>query len=126
MKVPRHALTGLLSLGLLAVPLAGAAQPALEPLRFDPPRVCPKDTFRWGFSYRELPGGLAAVRDIAMEGLWDGPGERPIRSLLTPTRDDFRPHTADQGRFESRLTHAGPPRKGGPAGGTEIRYTLRL
>jgi hypothetical protein len=118
--------TAVLCIGLLAVPLAGSAQPALEPLRFDPPQVCLKDTFRWAFAYRDLPGGLAAVRDITLEGLWDGPGERPIRSLLTPTRDDFRPHTADQGRFESRLSHAGPPRRGAPAGGTTIRYTLRL
>jgi dienelactone hydrolase len=59
-----------------------------------------------------------------VRGLWDGPGERPIRSVLSPTRDDLRPHTADQGRFESRLTHAGPPRPT-PAGGAEIRYTLR-
>ena len=90
-----HALTGLLGIAVLAIPLAGAAQPVLEPLRFDPPRVCPRDTFRWGFAYRDLPGGLAAVRDITLEGLWNGPGERPIRSLLTPTRDDFRPHTGD-------------------------------
>jgi hypothetical protein len=121
-----NALRGLLGVAVLAVPLAAVAQPALEPLRFDPPQVCPKDTFRWGFSYRELPGGLAAVREIVLEGLWEGPGERPIRSLLTPTRDDFQPHTADQGRFESRLSHAGPPRRVTPPGGTAIRYTLRL
>ena len=116
----------MLIIALLATTLAAEAQPALEPLRFDPPTVCPKDTFRWGFAYRDLPGGLAAVKDITMEGLWEGPGERPIRSLLTPTREDFRPYTTDQGRFESRLVHAGPPRRGAPVGGTEIRYTLRL
>ena len=60
-----------------------------------------------------------------MEGLWEGPGERPIRSVLTPTRDDLRRYTADQGRFESRLPHWGPPRKA-PAGETEFRYTLRV
>ena len=109
-----------------AAPLAAGAQPTLEQFRVDPPRLCLRDTFRWGVSYRGFPGGLAAVKDIGIEGLWDGPGERPIRSLLTPTRDDFRPHTADQGRFESRLSHAGPPRRGTPAGGAEIRYTLRL
>ena len=71
----------MLSLGLLAAPIDGAAQPALEPLRFDPPPVCPKDTFRWGFAYRDLPGGLAAVKDIAMEGLWRGPAsDRSARS----------------------------------------------
>jgi dienelactone hydrolase len=123
MKVPYAALTGILILGVLAVPLAAGAQPVLEGLQFDPPRVCAKDTFRFGFAYRGLPGGLAAVKEIVMEGLWEGPGERPIYSLLTPTRDDFRTYTADQGRFESRLVHAGPPRKGGDA---EIRYTLRL
>ena len=115
MKVPRPVLTGILSLGLLAVPLAGEAQPALEPLRFDPPRLCPRDTFRWGFTYRGFPGGLAAVKSFVLEGLWDGPGERSIRSVLTPTRDDLQRHTADEGRFESRLLHAGPPRKA-PAG----------
>jgi dienelactone hydrolase len=123
MKVPRATLTIGLSIGLLAAPLAAGAQPALGELRFDPPRVCPKDTFRFGFAYRGLPGGLAAVKEIVMEGLWEGPGERRIRSVLTPTRDDFRTYTADQGRFESRLVHAGPPRRGGDA---EIRYTVRL
>jgi hypothetical protein len=62
------------------------------------------------------------VRDFEMWGLWEGPGEQPIRSVLTPTRDDLQRHTADQGRFESRLLHWGPPRK---APG-EIRYTLRV
>jgi dienelactone hydrolase len=125
MKIPRAVLTGALSIGLLVPPLAGQAQPVLEQLRFDPPRVCARDTFRLGFAYRGFPGGLAAVKEIVMEGLWDGPGERPIRSVLTPTRDDFRPYTADQGRFESRLTHAGPARRG-RTGDAEIRYTLRL
>jgi dienelactone hydrolase len=123
MKVPQPVLASALSLGLLTAPLIGEAQPALENLRFDPPQVCAKDTFRFGFAYRGLPGGLAAVKEIMMEGLWEGPGERQIRSLLTPTRDDFRVYTADAGRFESRLVHAGPPRKGGAA---EIRYTVRL
>jgi dienelactone hydrolase len=124
MKVPQPVLTGVLILGVLAVPIAGGAEPAIEHLRFDPPRVCPKDTFRMGFAYRGLPGGLAAVREIVMEGLWKGSGERPIRSLLTPTRDDFKTYTADAGRFESRLLHAGPPRRA--AGDAEIQYTLRL
>jgi dienelactone hydrolase len=115
----------ILTLALLAAPLAGQAQPALEQFRFDPPRLCLRDTFQWGFSYRELPGGLAAVRDFEMWGLWEGPGEQPIRSVLTPTRDDLQRYTADQGRFESRLQHWGPPRKA-PAGGAEIRYTLRV
>jgi dienelactone hydrolase len=53
------------------------------------------------------------------------PGERPIRSLLTPTRADLQRYTADQGRFESRLQHWGAPRKA-PAGGMEMRYTLRV
>ena len=42
MNVPRSALTGILSVGLPAASLDGAAQPALEPLRFDPPKVCPR------------------------------------------------------------------------------------
>jgi dienelactone hydrolase len=111
-----------LTLVILAAPLAGEAQPAVEQFRFEPPRLCLRDTFRWGFSYRGLSGGLAAVRDFEMWGLWEGPGEQPIRSVLTPTRDDLQRHTADQGRFESRLLHWGPPRK---APG-EIRYTLRV
>ena len=125
MKAPKPILTGILSIGFLVAPLAGEAQPTLEQFRFDPPRLCLRDTFQWGFSYRGLPGGLAAVRDFEVWGLWEGPGERPVRSLLTPTRDDLQRYSADQGRFESRLTHAGPPRKAS-AGGTEIRYTLRV
>jgi dienelactone hydrolase len=122
MKTPQPVLTGILSIGLFTAPLAGEAQPALEKFRFDPPRLCLRDTFRWGVSYRELPGGLAAVRNLEMWGLWEGSGEQPIRSVLTPTRDDLQRYAADQGRFESRLLHWGPPRK---APG-EIRYTLRV
>jgi dienelactone hydrolase len=116
---------GILGIGLWVAPLVVSAQPALEAFRFDPPQVCARDTFRWGFFYRDLPGGLAAARDVVMEGLWDGPAERPIRSLLTPDRDDLRSQTAGEGRFESRLMHAGPARKGSPGGNT-IRYTLRV
>jgi dienelactone hydrolase len=112
----------LVTLGLLAAPLTALAQPALEQFRFDPPRLCLRDTFRFGFSYREFPGGLAAVKDLAMEGLWEGSDERPFRSLVTPTRDDLQTNTADAGRFESRLLHWGLPRR--PPG--EIRYTLRV
>jgi dienelactone hydrolase len=124
-KVTLRVLAGILGIGLLVAPLVGEAQPVLEQFRFDPPRLCPRDTFRWGFSYRGLPGGLASVREFVMEGLWEGPGERPIRSLLTPTRDDLRPYIAGDGRFESRITHAGPPRKS-TTGESEIRYTLRV
>jgi dienelactone hydrolase len=121
MKTPQAVLTGVLGIGLFAAPLAAEAQPALEQFRFEPPQLCLRDAFQWGFSYRGLPGGLAALRDIEVSGLWDGPGEQPIRSVLTPTRDDLHRATADQGRFDSRVLHWGPPRK---APG-EIRYTLR-
>jgi dienelactone hydrolase len=125
MKAPRLLLAGILGVGLLAAPLAAVAQPALDNFRFDPPRVCARDTLRWGVSYRGLPGGLAAAKEVSMEGLWEGPGERPMRSLLTPARDDLQTHTADQGRFESRIAHAGPARRGRP-GDAEIQYTLRV
>jgi dienelactone hydrolase len=121
----RGVLMGVLGFVLLVPPVVVEAQPALEQFRFDPPRLCARDTFRWGVSYRGLPGGLAAVKEVEMLALWDGPGEKPTRSLLTPTRDDLQRYAAEQGRFESRLTHAGPPRKM-PAGGAEVRYTLRL
>jgi dienelactone hydrolase len=124
MRTPRAIVLGLLGLGLLIAPVAGQAQPALEQLRFDPPQLCLRDTFRWSFAYRGLAGGLAAVTALEVWGLWDAPGEQPLRSVLTPTPDDLRRHTADQGRFESRLLHWGPPRKPA-AGGSEIRYTLR-
>jgi dienelactone hydrolase len=111
----------MLSIGVFVAPIAGEEQPSLEQFRFDPPRLCFRDTFRWGFSYRGLPGGLAAVKEFELSGRWEGPGEQSIRSLLTPTRDDLQRYAADQGRFESRLLHWGAPRK--PPG--EIRYTLR-
>ena len=117
--IPRAAI---LSICLVVAPLAAEAQPTLEQLRFDPPQLCFRDTFRWGFSYRGIPGGLAAVRDFELSGRWDGPGEQSIRSLLTPTRDDLQRYTADEGRFESHLLHWGAPRK--PPG--EIRYMLRV
>jgi dienelactone hydrolase len=125
MKAPRLALMGIVGLGLLVVPPGARAQPALEDFRFDPPRVCARGTLRWGVSYRGLPGGLAAAKEISMEGLWEGPGELWRRSLLTPARDDLQPYTADQGRFESRILHAGPARSSRP-GDADIRYTLRV
>jgi dienelactone hydrolase len=125
MKAYQCVLACLVSLGVCIVPATGAAQPILEQLRFDPPHVCPRDTFRWGVSYRGIPGGLAAVKAVAMEAQWEGPGQQTFRSLLTPTRDDFRSNTTDRGRFESRLMHAGPARMG-PPGAAEIRYTLRV
>src|SRR4029453_10569502 len=114
-------LLGVLSIGIFVAPLAGEAQPTFEHFRFDPPRLCFRDTFRWGFSYRGLPDGLAAVKEFDLSGRWEGPGEQAIRAVLTPTRDDLQRYAADQGRFESRLLHWGAPRK---APG-EIRYTLR-
>ncbi len=122
MKCRRYpVLITLLVVGIISAPLAGEAQPTLEQFRFDPPRLCLRDTFRWGFSYRGIPGGLAAVKDFEVSGRWEGPGQQSIRSVLTPTRDDLQRYAADQARFESHLMHWGPPRK---APG-EIRYTLR-
>ena len=118
----RVCIVGLLVLALLATPLTAETPPTVEQFRFEPSRLCLRDAFQWGFSYRGLPGGLAALRDFEIWGLWEGPGEHPIRSVLTPTRDDLQPYTADEGRFESRVLHWGPPRK---APG-EIRYTLRV
>jgi dienelactone hydrolase len=117
----RAVLIGLLSADVFLAPGAGEAQPALEQLRFDPPQLCFRDSFRWGFSYRGFPGGLAALKDLEVSGRWEGPGEQSIRSVLTPTRDDRQRYADDQGRFESYLLHWGAPRK--PPG--EIRYTLR-
>ena len=116
----RTSVVAFLALALLAAPPAAQAQPALEQFRFDPPQLCLRDVFQWGFSYHGIPGGLAAVRDLAMEGVFEG---RTVRSPLTPMREDLQPYAADQGRFESRRLHW--PRK--PARGeTEFRYTLRV
>jgi hypothetical protein len=52
MKALRPVLTGILSIGVWAAPLAGEAQPALEHFRFDPPQLCLRDAFRWEFSPR--------------------------------------------------------------------------
>jgi hypothetical protein len=112
----------MLGVGVFVAAPAADAQPALEQFRLDPPRLCLRDAFRWGFSYRGFPGGLAAVKQLEVSGRWEGTGEPSIRSLLTPTRDDLQRHAADEGRFESYLLHWSPPRK--PPG--EIRYTLRV
>ena len=120
MKVPLVVCMGFLSIGVLAAPIAGKAEPTIEQFRFDPPQLCLRDMFRWGFSYRGLSGGLAAVKEVELQGLVEG---RPVRSPLTPTRDDLQRYTADQGRFESPRMHW--PRKP-PAGETEFRYKLRV
>jgi hypothetical protein len=120
MKAAWTVLAGALSISVLAVPVAGNAQPAIEQFRFDPSQLCLRDVFQWGFSYHGIPGGLAAVKDLAMEGVFEG---RTVRSPLTPTREDLQPYAADQGRFESLRLHW--PRKP-VAGETEFRYTLRV
>lgn len=120
MRAPRLVLAGVLGIAVLAGPIVGGAQPALEQFRFDPPQLCLRDLFRWGFSYRGLPGGLAAVRDIELSALFEG---RWIRSPLSPPRDDLQRYTSDQGRFESLRLHW--PRKP-PPDQTEFRYTLRI
>jgi hypothetical protein len=125
MRLARLTALVTLAVALLVAPLVAEAQPALELFRFDPARLCLRDTFQWGFSYRGLPGGLAAVRRFEMRALWEHRGEQPIRSVLTPTIDDLLRHTADQGRFESSLLHWVSPRKA-PPGGTGIQYTLRV
>ena len=112
---------GVLSIGVFLAPPSGEAQPTVENFQFNPPRLCFRDTFRWGFSYRGFPGGLAAVKDFELSGLWEGPGERSVRSVFTPTKDELQRHATDEGRFESYLLHWGPPRKQ-PG---DIRYTLR-
>jgi dienelactone hydrolase len=111
----------ILSIGVFLAPPSGEAQPTVERFQFNPSRLCFRDTFRWGFSYRGFPGGLAAVKGFELWGRWEGPGERSVRSVFTPTRDELQRHASDEGRFESYLLHWGPPRKQ-PG---EIRYTLR-
>ena len=110
MNLSRLVRLGVMSVGVLAGAPAAVAQPSLENFRFDPPRVCARGTFRWEVSYRGLPGGLAAAKEVSMEGRWDGPGERSGRSRLTPARDDLQLYTAEQGRFESRLVQLLPER----------------
>jgi len=97
MKVPLIVCMGFLTIRVLAAPIAGKAEPTIEQFRFDPPQLCLRDMFRWGFSYRRVPGGLAAVKEVELRVLLEG---RPVRSLLSPTRDDLHRYTADQGRFE--------------------------
>src|SRR5215510_8485413 len=122
MTTRQAVLIAMLGVGSLIAPLVGEALPAIEAFRFDPPRLCFRDTFRWGFSYRGIPGGLAGVKTFELSARWEGSDERSVPSLLTPTRDDLQRYAADQGRFESRLLHWGPPRKM-PG---EARYTLRV
>jgi hypothetical protein len=81
MSISQAVLIGILSIGLLGSPLASEAQPALEQFRFNPPQLCFRETFRWAFSYRGLPGGLAAVKDVELFARWEGPGEQSIRSV---------------------------------------------
>ncbi|HEY7142509.1 MAG TPA: dienelactone hydrolase family protein [Methylomirabilota bacterium] len=120
MKVSQPVLAAVLSIGLWAAPTAGEAQPALEEFGFDPPQLCLRDSFQWGFSYRQIPGGLAAVKDLAMETVFAG---RTVRSPLTPARADLERHTADQGRFESLRLHW---TRRLPASENPTKYTLRI
>ena len=120
MKLVPGVLAVALSFGSWAAPVAGGAQPVIQQFEFTPPQLCLRDVFRWGFSYRGIPGGLAAVKEVAMEGVFQG---RTVRSPLTPTRDDLQRYTADDGRFESlRLRW---PRRTLP-GESRFNYTLRI
>src|SRR5262245_48270395 len=98
MRPPRIVVAAILGASFWAAAIPGDAQPVIEQFEFDPPQLCLRDVFRWGFSYRGIPGGLAAVKDLAMEGVFQG---RTVRSPLTPTRDDLERYTPDEGRFES-------------------------
>ena len=120
MKAVRAVFMAAVGIACLAASRTSDAEPVLESFRVDPDRLCLRDTFRWGFSYRGLPGGLAAVKDVEIWALWDGPGEQPIRSLLAPAR--LHDQAADQGRFESHTLHFAALRR---APG-EIHYTLRV
>lgn len=120
MKPALTVFVAMVGIAFFAAPLAIEAQPVLEQFRVNPDRLYLRDAFRWEFSYRGLPGGLAAAKAVEIWARWEGPGEQSIRSLLTPAR--FHEHAADQGRFESHTLHFGAPRK---APG-EIRSTLRI
>ena len=60
--------------GVLAAPLAGPAQPALEQLRFDPPQLCLRDTFRTrSFSHTPIRGDSLGLTGASLPGrsYWD-------------------------------------------------------
>ena len=81
MTTRQAVLIGMLSVASFIAPLVGEAQPAIEAFRFDPPRLCFRDTFRWGFSYRGIPGGLAGVKTFEVRAL--GRARRAIGALAT-------------------------------------------
>jgi hypothetical protein len=55
MRLARLAHLAILALTLLVAPFTGEAQPILEEFRFEPLRLCLRDSFQWGVSYRGFP-----------------------------------------------------------------------
>ena len=80
MNTRQAVLIGILGFGSFGTPFVSEAQPTIEEFRFDPPRLCFRDTFRWWFSYRGVPGGAAAVKTFELHAGMGPTSNRCARS----------------------------------------------
>ena len=110
----------------LAAPAAGLeGQPAVENFRFTPATFCYADRIRYAFSYRNFPGGLAAVKDALVMADWQRPGQAATRMWrLAPRREELARHAAPSGTFVSGVRYW--RQEGAPQGGVAVQFRLTL
>jgi len=102
------------------------AQPVIQDFKFIPQTVRYGDTLRYTFAYKNLPGGLAAVKDVEMWVLWLTPNSSYVRSRYVPISEELAKYTAESGTFESRDLTWRPPQKEPPGGSVDVEYTLQF
>ena len=112
-------------LGLPSPAVGQQARPAVENFRFTPPTFCYGDTLRYAFSYRNFPGGLAAVKEAQVVADWQRAGDQPtVMWRLAPRPEELARHTAASGSFVSGVRYW--RQEGAPGGGVDVRFSLKL
>src|SRR5262245_46523019 len=137
-RVSSRSLTTL-AIALLAAACHGAAptawpalgndaepEPLVTSLRFEPARLCYGDAFRYRFDYRDIPGGLPSVHDVALVARAKrGPGRPTSLWTLIPDLDEQARYPAPTASFESGVRYWRPVDPA-PKGGVDLEVALTL
>lgn len=107
----------------VVAPADASATALLAKLTFVPAAACYGDPIRYAFAYANVPGGLAAVKDVEILADWDGAPERPTRLPgLLPDPDELARSRTASGSFRSGGRFWRPP-EFAPKGGAEVAVT---